>query len=217
MYEQSLESIKNISKGIVILEHVTDIEFIGFEIIKQKKYGDKFTNEDGSLTITNAAALSYYIGLKETYLQEEKVNLDSYNKMLVLEKYDEIRETDSFKNFDINTYYNQISANSLVDYRNWGKVNGLGEEINTILSPVDFIKEVMNKEDIDLYSVMSYVNGTLGVNEGINCGVSSLALDGAHSDAFYLTNMMRADEYIPGLIDMYDYLYYNQHNILQPT
>ena len=42
VYEQSLESIKNILKGIVILEHVTDVDFKGYEIIKQKKYGDKF-------------------------------------------------------------------------------------------------------------------------------------------------------------------------------
>ena len=42
VYEQSLESVKNISKGIVILEHVTDVDLTGYEIIKQKKYGDKF-------------------------------------------------------------------------------------------------------------------------------------------------------------------------------
>lgn len=42
IYEQSLKSIKNISNGIVILEHVVDVEFDGFEIIKQKKYSDKF-------------------------------------------------------------------------------------------------------------------------------------------------------------------------------
>ena len=42
IYEQSLEAIKNISNGIVILEYVTDIDFKDFEPIKQKKYGDKF-------------------------------------------------------------------------------------------------------------------------------------------------------------------------------
>ncbi len=42
VYEQSLEAVKNISNGIIILEHVTDVDFSGFELIKQKKYGDKF-------------------------------------------------------------------------------------------------------------------------------------------------------------------------------
>lgn len=42
IYEQSLDAIKNISSKIVILEHVTDINFSDFELIKQKKYGDKF-------------------------------------------------------------------------------------------------------------------------------------------------------------------------------
>ena len=42
IYEDSLNAIKNIADGIVILEHVTDVNFQGFEIIKQKKYGDKF-------------------------------------------------------------------------------------------------------------------------------------------------------------------------------
>lgn len=41
VYEQSLEAVKNIASNIVILEHVTDIDFSGFEVIKQKKYGDK--------------------------------------------------------------------------------------------------------------------------------------------------------------------------------
>ncbi len=41
IYEKSLNAVKNISK-IIILEHVTDVDFEGFEIIKQKKYGDKF-------------------------------------------------------------------------------------------------------------------------------------------------------------------------------
>lgn len=42
VYEKSLEAIKNITSGIVILEHVNDVDFSGFELIKQKKYGDKF-------------------------------------------------------------------------------------------------------------------------------------------------------------------------------
>jgi len=41
VYEKSLDAVKNISK-IIILEHVTNVNFEGFEIIKQKKYGDKF-------------------------------------------------------------------------------------------------------------------------------------------------------------------------------
>ena len=42
VYEKSLDAIRNISSDIVILEHVVDIDFRGFEVIKQKKYGDKF-------------------------------------------------------------------------------------------------------------------------------------------------------------------------------
>lgn len=42
IYEESLRTAKNFSNGIIILEHVTDVNFQGFEIIKQKKYGDKF-------------------------------------------------------------------------------------------------------------------------------------------------------------------------------
>ena len=41
VYEKSIDAVKNISK-IIILEHVTNVDFKGFEIIKQKKYGDKF-------------------------------------------------------------------------------------------------------------------------------------------------------------------------------
>lgn len=41
VYEKSLDTVKNISK-IIILEHVTDVDFEGFDILKQKKYGDKF-------------------------------------------------------------------------------------------------------------------------------------------------------------------------------
>lgn len=42
VYEKSLDVVKNICSGIVILEHVIDVDIDGFEIIKQKKYGDKF-------------------------------------------------------------------------------------------------------------------------------------------------------------------------------
>ena len=42
IYEQSLEAIKDISEGIIILEHVTEVNYDGFELIKQKKYGDKY-------------------------------------------------------------------------------------------------------------------------------------------------------------------------------
>ncbi len=42
VYEQSLDAIRTIADGIVILEHVNDVDFSGFELIKQKKYGDKF-------------------------------------------------------------------------------------------------------------------------------------------------------------------------------
>lgn len=42
IYEKSLAAIKDINRDIIILEHVTDIDFDKFDIIKQKKYGDKF-------------------------------------------------------------------------------------------------------------------------------------------------------------------------------
>ncbi|MDY6309833.1 MAG: 16S rRNA (guanine(966)-N(2))-methyltransferase RsmD [Cyanobacteriota bacterium] len=43
VYESSLAAIKDISNDIAILEHVTDVEIPPyFEIIKQKKYGEKF-------------------------------------------------------------------------------------------------------------------------------------------------------------------------------
>ena len=43
IYEKSLEAIKNIATNIVILEHVVDVKLPDYlEIIKQKKYGDKF-------------------------------------------------------------------------------------------------------------------------------------------------------------------------------
>ena len=42
IYEASLDAVKNIAQNIVILEHVTEVEFRGYEILKQKKYGDKY-------------------------------------------------------------------------------------------------------------------------------------------------------------------------------
>lgn len=42
IYEKSLEAVKDICDEIIILEHVIDVEIDGFEIVKQKKYGDKF-------------------------------------------------------------------------------------------------------------------------------------------------------------------------------
>lgn len=42
VYEQSLEAIKDIASGVVILEHVAPVDFSGYELIKQKRYGDKF-------------------------------------------------------------------------------------------------------------------------------------------------------------------------------
>lgn len=42
IYESSLDAVKEISTGIIILEHVTDVDFTGFEMLKQKKYGDKY-------------------------------------------------------------------------------------------------------------------------------------------------------------------------------
>lgn len=40
IYEKSLEAVKDIS-GLIILEHVTDVDITGFKLIKQKKYGNK--------------------------------------------------------------------------------------------------------------------------------------------------------------------------------
>ena len=42
IYEQSLNAVKNICDNVIILEHVTDVDLTGYEVIKQKKYGDKF-------------------------------------------------------------------------------------------------------------------------------------------------------------------------------
>ncbi len=42
IYEKSLQAIKSKAKNIIILEHINNVELQGFEIIKQKKYGDKY-------------------------------------------------------------------------------------------------------------------------------------------------------------------------------
>lgn len=42
VYEKSLEIVSKICDRIVILEHVVDVDLTGYEILKQKKYGDKF-------------------------------------------------------------------------------------------------------------------------------------------------------------------------------
>lgn len=42
IYEQSLEAVKNLNAKIIILEHVTDVDFKNYKIIKQKRYGDKY-------------------------------------------------------------------------------------------------------------------------------------------------------------------------------
>lgn len=40
--EKSLAAVKKNSKGIIILEHTVDTNFDNFELLKQKKYGDKY-------------------------------------------------------------------------------------------------------------------------------------------------------------------------------
>lgn len=42
IYENSLKAVKSISNGIIILEHVNEVDCENFEVIKQKKYGDKY-------------------------------------------------------------------------------------------------------------------------------------------------------------------------------
>ncbi len=42
VYEKTLEVIKNSASGIVILEHVVEVDFSGYELLKQKKYADKY-------------------------------------------------------------------------------------------------------------------------------------------------------------------------------
>ena len=42
IYEKSLSAIKQAANNIIVLEHVTDVDFATFSILKQKKYGDKY-------------------------------------------------------------------------------------------------------------------------------------------------------------------------------
>ena len=43
VYEASIETVKNICNGIIILEHVVDLNLPKeFQILKQKKYADKY-------------------------------------------------------------------------------------------------------------------------------------------------------------------------------
>ena len=42
IYEESLKAVQSICANIIILEHVTDVGFLDFKLVKQKKYGDKF-------------------------------------------------------------------------------------------------------------------------------------------------------------------------------
>lgn len=41
IYEKSLAAIRNIAADIIILEHINDVNFTGFKLIKQKRYGNK--------------------------------------------------------------------------------------------------------------------------------------------------------------------------------
>lgn len=41
VYEESLNAVKHLG-GIVILEHVVEVDFTGWQVLKQKKYSDKF-------------------------------------------------------------------------------------------------------------------------------------------------------------------------------
>ncbi|MBQ8459984.1 16S rRNA (guanine(966)-N(2))-methyltransferase RsmD [bacterium] len=42
VYEQSLEIVSKICKSIIILEHVVELNLNGYNVLKQKKYGDKY-------------------------------------------------------------------------------------------------------------------------------------------------------------------------------
>lgn len=42
IYENSLDAIKEIASNIIIMEHVNEVDFGSFNLIKQKKYGDKY-------------------------------------------------------------------------------------------------------------------------------------------------------------------------------
>ncbi|MDR1168009.1 MAG: 16S rRNA (guanine(966)-N(2))-methyltransferase RsmD [Heliobacteriaceae bacterium] len=41
IYEQSLQAVKSIAGNIVILEHVNEVNYAGYKLIKRKKYGNK--------------------------------------------------------------------------------------------------------------------------------------------------------------------------------
>ena len=42
VYEASLKAASEICSGIIILEHVTELDLTDYDILKQKKYGDKY-------------------------------------------------------------------------------------------------------------------------------------------------------------------------------
>ena len=42
IYEQIFEALKDVASNIIIIEHVTDVDFSNFEILRQKKYGSKY-------------------------------------------------------------------------------------------------------------------------------------------------------------------------------
>lgn len=42
IYEKSIKAAQKICSGIIILEHVTEIDLKDYNVIKQKKYGDKY-------------------------------------------------------------------------------------------------------------------------------------------------------------------------------
>lgn len=42
IYENSLEAIKEIASNIIIMEHINEMDFNNYNLLKQKKYGDKF-------------------------------------------------------------------------------------------------------------------------------------------------------------------------------
>ena len=42
VYEQSLDIATKICDGIVVLEHVIELDLANYTILKQKKYGDKY-------------------------------------------------------------------------------------------------------------------------------------------------------------------------------
>lgn len=42
IYEQSLDVASKVCKGIIILEHVVELDLTEYDVLKQKKYGDKY-------------------------------------------------------------------------------------------------------------------------------------------------------------------------------